>query len=617
MQNIRNFSIIAHIDHGKSTLADRFLEITKTVEERNMKEQFLDRMDLEREKGITIKLQPIRMNYTLNVKPYILNLIDTPGHVDFSYEVSRSLAAVEGAILLVDASQGIQAQTLANLELARKQNLTIIPAINKIDLTQARTEETVDEIVSLLKIKKEEIFLISAKYGTNVEQLLQAVIEKIPAPRERGAAKRSVAEETQSLRVTSNQKDFKALIFDSQYDFYKGVIAFVRVFNGEIKKNQSLYLIQTKTKGEAKEVGIFNPELVSTGELKTGEIGYLATGIKELENVRVGDTITKLTNYKLPTTNIEPLSGYQELKPMVFASFYPEKADHFELLKNSLAKLKLNDASLFFEPENKDSLGRGFRCGFLGSLHAEIISERLRREFNLRLIISSPSVVYKVIDEKGGESFFCSAQDWPEENNNLIIEEPWVKLEIITPQSFLSSVSDLLKKLGGNYIESRYFSSERLILFYEIPFREIVTGFYDKLKSQSQGFASINYQNLGYRKADLVKLEILIAGKKEEAFSKIVSRKDAYQQGKKMVEKLKETLPTQLFSVPLQAMVSGKIIARETLSSKGKDVIAGLYGGDYSRKRKLLEKQKKGKKALKEKGKVNIPQDVFLKMFQV
>ena len=617
MQNIRNFSIIAHIDHGKSTLADRFLEITKTVEERNMKEQFLDRMDLEREKGITIKLQPIRMNYTLNVKPYILNLIDTPGHVDFSYEVSRSLAAVEGAILLVDASQGIQAQTLANLELARKQNLTIIPAINKIDLTQARTEETVDEIVSLLKIKKEEIFLISAKYGTNVEQLLQAVIEKIPAPRERGEAKRSVAEETQSLRVTSNQKDCKALIFDSQYDFYKGVIAFVRVFNGEIKKNQSLYLIQTKTKGEAKEVGIFNPELVSTGELKTGEIGYLATGIKELENVRVGDTITKLTNYKLPTTNIEPLSGYQELKPMVFASFYPEKADHFELLKNSLAKLKLNDASLFFEPENKDSLGRGFRCGFLGSLHAEIISERLRREFNLRLIISSPSVVYKVIDEKGGESFFCSAQDWPEENNNLIIEEPWVKLEIITPQSFLSSVSDLLKKLGGNYIESRYFSSERLILFYEIPFREIVTGFYDKLKSQSQGFASINYQNLGYRKADLVKLEILIAGKKEEAFSKIVSRKDAYQQGKKMVEKLKETLPTQLFSVPLQAMVSGKIIARETLSSKGKDVIAGLYGGDYSRKRKLLEKQKKGKKALKEKGKVNIPQDVFLKMFQV
>jgi len=473
-------------------------------------------------------------------------------------------------------------------------------------------EETVEEMAHLLNINKEEVFLISAKLGTNVEQLLQAVIEKTPAPRERGEAKRNVAEETQSLRVTSDQKDFQALIFDSQYDFYKGVIVFVRIFNGKIKKNQGLYLIQGKIKGEVKEVGIFKPELISTGELKTGEIGYIATGIKDLEKVRVGDTIVNLNS------SMQALPGYKELKPMVFASFYPENADQFELLKTSLAKLKLNDASLFFEPESKDSLGRGFRCGFLGSLHAEIISERLLREFGLKLIISSPSVIYKIINKEGQESFIYSAQDWPDQNQkDFLIEEPWTKLEVITPQSFLSSVSDLLKKSGGNYIESKYLSSERLFLVYEIPFREIITGFYDKLKSQSQGFASINYHSLEYRKADLVKLEILVSGKKEEAFSKIVLAKEAYHQGKKIVEKLKEILPAQLYSVPLQAMVSGKIIARETLSSKGKDVTAGLYGGDYSRKRKLLEKQKKGKKALKEKSEVNIPQDVFLKMFQV
>jgi GTP-binding protein LepA len=592
MKNIRNFCIIAHIDSGKSTLADRFLEITKTVEERNMKEQVLDRMDLERERGITIKLQPVRMNYTLDAKPYILNLIDTPGHVDFSYEVSRSLAAVEGAILLVDATKGIQAQTLANLDLARKQNLVIIPAVNKIDLLQAETEKTVQEIVNLLNINKEEIFLISAKCGTNVEQLLKTVVEKIPCPK------------------GNREKPLKALIFDSQYDFYKGVIAFVRVFDGEIRENQNIYLIQGRTKGEAKEIGIFSPELISIGKLEAGEIGYIATGIKEPEKVRAGDTITNLN------LDAEPLQGYQELKPMVFASFYPENPDQFELLKTGLAKLKLNDASLFFEPETKDFLGRGFRCGFLGSLHAEIISERLRREFNLKLIISSPSVVYKAIHEEQKKEFFISsAQDWPEKKD-LIIEEPWVRLEIITPQRFLSSISDILRKMSGIYIESKYFSSDRLFLIYEIPFREIVTGFYDKLKSQTQGFASVNYQSIGYRKADLVKLEILVAGEKQEAFSRIISNKDTYQQGKKIVEKLKDILPAQLFSVPLQAMVSGKIIARETLGSKGKDVIAGLYGGDYTRKKKLLEKQKKGKKALKEKGKINIPQDVFLKMFQ-
>lgn len=589
MKNIRNFCIISHIDHGKSTLADRFLEMTKTIEQRNMKEQFLDKMDLEREKGITIKLSPCQMKY----KGFVLNLIDTPGHVDFSYEVSRSLAAVEGAILLVDASQGIQAQTLANLELARRQNLVIIAAVNKIDLPHARVEETVDEITDVLKIKKEEIFLISAKSGTNVEQLLEAVIKRVPPP-------------------TSNQKDFQALIFDSQYDFYKGVIAFVRIFNGELKRNQSLYLVQAGARAEAKEIGIFTPILSPVLELKAGEIGYIATGIKDPGKVRAGDTIIHLG------LKTEALPGYQELKPMVFASFYPETPDDYDLLKDGLAKLKLSDAALFFEPETKDSLGRGFRCGFLGSLHAEIISERLRREFNLKLIVSSPSVIYKIINKEGRELFLSSAQDWPtQDQKDLIIEEPWVRLEVITPQNFLGSISELLKKLDGNYIETNYLSSERLLLVYEIPFRSIVTGFYDQLKSQTQGFASANYQSLNYRKADLVKLEIFIAGEKHEAFSKIVSSKDAYDSGRKMVEKLKETLPAQLFAVPLQAVVSGKVIARETLSAKGKDVIAGLYGGDYSRKKKLLEKQKKGKKALKERGRVNVPQNVFLQMFQV
>jgi len=593
MENIRNFVIIAHIDHGKSTLADRFLEITKTVDQRKMKEQFLDGMELEREKGITIKLQPVRINYTLNTTPYILNLIDTPGHVDFSYEVSRSLAAVEGAILLVDATKGVQAQTLANLDLAKKQGLVIVPAVNKIDAPNARVKETTEEIMSILDVSEDDIFLISAKCGTNVEQLLRAVIKRIPAP------------------TGSEKDDFQALIFDSQHDFYKGVIAFVRIFNGKVKKGQKLYLAQGKIRSEAKEIGVFKPGLVVAGELKAGEIGYIATGIKESKKVRVGDTIIELGS------KTEILPGYKESSPMVFASFYPELADQFDLLKNGLAKLKLNDASLFFEPETKEYLGRGFRCGFLGSLHAEIISERLRREYGFNLIISSPSVIYKVINKKGIPSYIYSAQDWPAPESIEKMEEPWVKMEVITPQDFLSPISDLLKNLGGIFIKKSYFSSGSLLLIYEIPFRAIIAGFYDKLKSQSQGFASINYESIGYRVANLVKLEILIAGKKQEAFSKIVSNDEAYQQGKKAVEKLKESLPAQLFSVPLQAMVSGRIIARETLSSRGKNVIAGLYGGDYSRKRKVLEKQKKGKKALKQKGEVQISQSVFLKMFQV
>jgi len=604
MENTHNLVIISHIDHGKSTLADRLLELTGTIPKEKMREQFLDSMDLERGRGITIKMHPVRMTYILNSKFYILNLIDTPGHVDFSYEVSRSLVAVEGAILLVDATKGIQAQTLANLELAKKQNLVIIPAVNKIDSPQAKIGETKTDLAKLLNILEKEVFEISAKYGTNVEKLLQAVIEKIPCPK------------------GNPEKPLRALIFDSKYDPFKGVIAFVRVIDGKISSGEKIYLIQTKTEGEAKEIGYFRPELVETYELKAGEIGYIATGIKTPAKVRVGETITKISNL-----NVEPLPGYQTPKPMVFASIYPENPDDFDLLKTALAKLKLNDASLSFEPEMREFLGRGFRCGFLGTLHAEITSERLSREFSLSLIISTPSVVYRVINQKNQEISIYSPSDWPPQDEIKKIKEPWARLEIITPQNFLGRVLEILKGTEGKSIETRYFGLNKVLLIYEVPLREIIVGFYDNLKGQTQGFASMNYefldsnppttqQGLGYRPADLVKLEILIAGGREEAFSKIAPRTKAYQEGKRMVEKLKKILPSQLFSVPLQAVVSGKIIARETIKAKRRDVIAPLYGGDYTRKRKLLEKQKRGKKELKEKGRIRIPPKVFLEMFQ-
>ena len=432
---IRNFAILSHIDHGKSTLADRFLELTGTVPKEKMRPQYLDMMDLERGRGITIKMHPVRMKYTSSSKPYTLNLIDTPGHVDFSYEVSRSLAAVEGAVLLVDATKGIQAQTLANLELARKQNLVIIPAVNKIDSPQARTAETKTDLAKLLNIPENEVFLISAKYGTNVEQLLEAVVKKIPAPK------------------GESGKTLRALIFDSKYDSFKGVIAYVRVVDGEISPGDKIYLIQTKTESEAKEVGYFKPELVATGELKAGEIGYIASGIKEPEKVRVGETITKISNL-----NIEALPGYQTPKPMVFASIYPENPDDFDALKTALAKLKLNDASLSFEPETKEALGRGFRCGFLGQLHAEIVSERLRREFGLDLVVSTPSVVFRIINQGNKEYFVYSPSDWPARSEIKEIEEPWVRLEIMTPKNFLGRVLKLLESLEGNQIETQYFT---------------------------------------------------------------------------------------------------------------------------------------------------------------
>jgi len=587
--NIRNFCIISHIDHGKSTLADRFLELTETIPKEKMRPQYLDMMDLERERGITIKMRPVRMEY----QGHILNLIDTPGHVDFSYEVSRSLAAVEGAILLVDATKGIQAQTLANLELAKRQNLVIIPAINKIDSPQAKIGETKTDLAKLLNISENEIFEISAKYGTNVEQLLDAVIKKISSPK-------GVLE-----------KPLRALIFDSEYDSFKGVVSYVRVIDGEISPGDKIYLIQTKIEGEAKEVGCFRPELKVAKELKAGEIGYIATGIKEPGKVRVGETITKLK-----INEMEPLPGYKEPNPMVFASIYPENPDDFDGLKEAMSKLKLNDASLSFESEMREFLGRGFRCGFLGTLHAEIVSERLRREFGLDLVISNPSVVYRIINQKEKEIFVYSPSDWPSSAEIKEVREPLVKIEIMTPTNYLGEVSDLLKSSEGNLIETKYFASDKLLLIYEVPLREIIIGFYDKLKGQSQGFASANYEILGYRLGDLVKLEILIAGEKEEAFSKIVSRARVFKEGKRIIEKLKEILPPQLFSVPLQAAVSGKIIARETIKAKRRDVTAPLYGGDYTRKRKLLEKQKIGKKKLKAKGRIRISPRVFLEMFR-
>jgi len=593
MENIRNFCIISHINHGKSTLADRFLEITETVPKEKMREQFLNLMDLEREKGITIKMQPVRMSYILNSKPYILNLIDTPGHVDFSYEVSKSLAAVEGAILLVDATKGIQAQTLANLELARKQNLVIIPAINKIDMPHARIEETKNDLSQLLNIKPEEIFLVSAKLGTNVKELLGKVIEKVPPPK------------------GDPEKPLRALIFSSKYDAFKGIIAYVRVIDGRIKAENKIFLLQSQTKGEAKEVGFFKPEFKAVQELQAGEIGYIATGIKKPEKIRVGDTISLLNS------EVEALPGYEEPKPMVFLSIYPENPDNLDLLKDALEKLKLLDAALSFKPELKESLGRGFQCGFLGLLHAEIISERLKREFGLELVLSTPSVIYKVIKKNDKEIFIYTASDWLNSSETKEARELWAKLQVLTPLDYLGQISELLETIESKNIKTEYLASGKTELVYEVPLREIINkNFYDKLKSVSRGFASMNYEILGWRRGSFVKLDILILGKKETAFSKIVSEKEAYQEAKKSVEKLKENLPPQLFALPIQAAIEGKIIARATIKAMRRDVIAPLYGGDYSRKRKLLERQKKGKQDLKEKGRITIPSKVFIEMFR-
>lgn len=569
-KKIRNFVIFAHIDHGKSTLADRFLEITNTVDARKMRPQYLDRMAIERERGITIKMQPVRMEWN----GYILNLIDTPGHVDFSYEVSRSLAAVEGAILLVDATQGVQAQTLTNLEMARKENLTIIPVINKIDLPTAEVEKTKHEIENLLGIKKEEIILISAKTGENVEKALEEVIKKVPSPKE------------------DENEDLRAIIFDSEYDAYKGVIAYVRVFDGRVKTGDSIFLMQSMTKTEALEIGFFKPELVSAKDLNQGEIGYIATGLKEIEKCRVGDTIT----VDAARLKIQSLKGYHEPQPVVFASFYPIDSDNYDLLKDGLGKLKLNDASLSFIPESSGTLGRGFRCGFLGMLHLEIVSERLKRDYNLDLVVTSPSVVYN----KSGEK----------------TEEPWIEMEIIVPSKYVGQVNNLLSGFPGVFKDTKWLTEEKVMVFYDGPLDIILRGFYDKLKNVSSGYASMAYNLIGYKEADLINLEILINYEKIEAFSKMVRKDEAYKEGKRIVDLLKENLPTYQFAVPIQASAEGRVLARETKKASRKDVTGYLYGGDVTRKKKLLEKQKKGKKKMAQIGKITIPSEVFLKILK-
>jgi len=603
--NIRNFCIIAHIDHGKSTLADRMLEITGTIEKRKMKEQVLDRMDLERERGITIKLQPVTMEYELKDtgRPIghpvscELNLIDTPGHVDFTYEVSRSLAAVEGAVLLVDATQGIQAQTLANLYLAMEQNLVIIPVINKIDLAAADVEKTKNEIVKLLGCKAEEIISVSAKTGEGVEEVLRAVVERIPVP----------AVEAQ------NSASLRALIFDSSFDEYRGVVAYVRIVDGEIKKSDKIYLMATKAKSEAIDVGIFKPDYKSTGKLKTGEIGYIVTGFKNVSECRVGDTVTLVKNaHKLP------LKGYREVKPMVFAGIFPKEGNDFQVLREAIARLKLNDSALFYEPERSGALGFGFRCGFLGLLHLEIFSERLKREYSLDLIVTLPSVAYKIFLKNSKEIIIRNPQQLPDVSEVEKIKEPWVSLDIITPKDYIGAIMNLVQEKRGKYKNTEYLDNRRTILHYEIPMSAILTDFYDKIKSASSGYASINYEFLNYRQADVVKMDILVAEEPVEALAVIVYRDDAFKRGKEIVKTLKETLPKQMFVLKLQAAIGGKIIAAERLSAMRKDVTAKLYGGDVTRKRKLLEKQKKGKKRMMAagKGSVEIPPDTFVKILK-
>ena len=586
-QNIRNFCIIAHIDHGKSTLADRMLEITKTVEQRKMKEQLLDTMDLERERGITIKLQPVRMKFD----EYILNLIDTPGHVDFSYEVSRSLAAVEGAVLLVDATKGVQAQTVANLYQAIEQNLEIIPVVNKIDLSNAEIKKTKKEIVHLLGCREEDILLASGKTGEGASKILERIVEKIPFPE--GNA----------------EKPLRALIFDSKYDSYKGVLAYVRIIDGETKAEDKIFTLATKEESSVIEVGYFSPDLQKTLKLLAGEIGYIATGFKSVEDCRVGDTITTASQ-KLQVTS---LPGYKEVKPMVYASFYPKEGDDYNFMRDALGKLKLNDAAYTFEPEANLALGRGFRCGFLGLLHMEIIQERLKREFEIDPVITTPSVVYEV-KVKGQESRIkvYSPIEMPDPSVIEYIEEPYVRLDIISPSKYLGAIMELMKNTRAEYKNTEYLDAERLILTFSSPLTDVIIDLHDKLKSASSGFASMNYEFMGYRPNDLVRLDILIAGDKVDAFSRIIPRQNSFSEGKAVVEKLKKSIPRQNFQVAIQAAIGGKIIARETLKAFRKDVTAKLYGGDVTRKRKLLEKQKKGKKKMSRVGKVDIPSAAFL-----
>ena len=588
-ENIRNFSIIAHIDHGKSTLADRILEITGAVSEREMKEQILDSMDLERERGITIKLNAVKLNYKYKNEDYILNLIDTPGHVDFSYEVSRSLAACEGAILVVDAAQGIEAQTLANLFLAMNDNLTIIPVINKIDLPNADIPKVKKELIDILGFKDEEILLCSGKTGVGVKELIDAIIERVPAP------------------VINNDKKTRALIFDSYFDSYRGVIAHVRVVDGCIKLKDHIKMMATNSSYEVVELGFNTPRVVKCSSLKSGEVGWISASIKSIDKVRVGDTITTLEN-----ESKEALPGYQPMKPMVYSGLFPIEPNKYPALKEALEKLKLNDASLIFEPENSDALGFGFRCGFLGLLHMDIIIERLTREFNIEVIATSPSVIYHVNMTDGTKIEVDSPNKLPDKVKIKSIEEPYIKTNIFVPSEYIGSIMELCQDKRGTYIDMEYIDPTRVNIHYDIPLSEIVYDFFDKLKSSTKGYASFDYEISGYKESNLVKMDILINGEVVDALSLIVHKDFAYQRGKEIVESLKEIIPRQLFIVPIQASIGSKIIARETISAMRKNVLAKCYGGDITRKRKLLEKQKEGKKKMKTIGSVEVPKEAFL-----
>ncbi|TNE81579.1 MAG: elongation factor 4 [Bacteroidetes bacterium] len=594
MEHIRNFCIIAHIDHGKSTLADRLLEHTRTVDTRNMKAQTLDDMDLERERGITIKSHAIKMQYTLEGKPYVLNLIDTPGHVDFSYEVSRSIAACEGALLIVDAAQGIQAQTISNLYLAIDQGLEIIPILNKMDLPGAMPEEVKDQIVDLIGCSRDEIIPASGKTGLGVDAILEAIVNRVPAPK------------------GDPNKPLKALIFDSVFNSYRGIIAYFKVVDGSIKTHDEVKFMATGRKYDAEEIGALLLDRKPTPEVKTGDVGYIISGIKEAREVKVGDTITLINN---PTP--EPIKGFEDVKPMVFAGIYPVDTEDFEELRESMYKLQLNDASLVFEPESSVALGFGFRCGFLGMLHMEIIQERLEREFNMTVITTVPNVSYNAYTTDGEMNIVRNPTDLPDPSKLIKVEEPYISASIITSSEFVGNILSLCIGRRGMLKNQTYLTPTRVELTFDLPLAEVVFDFYDKLKSLSKGYASFDYHPIGYQESKLVKLDIFINKQPVDALSAVIHRDRAYEWGKKICEKLKELIPRQQFEIAIQAGIGAKIIARESISALRKDVTAKCYGGDISRKRKLLEKQKKGKKRMRQVGNVEIPQQAFMAVLKI
>jgi GTP-binding protein LepA len=592
--HIRNFCIIAHVDHGKSTLADRLLQLTGAISERDMTEQVLDTMDLEREKGVTIKASAVRMYYTAkDNQKYEINLIDTPGHVDFGYEVSRALKACEGAVLVVDATQGIEAQTLANLYQALDADLTIIPVINKIDLPSARPDEVAEDVGSLLGIDPLDVIQVSAKEGTNVDQILEAIVTRVPPPKD------------------ADNVPLRALIFDSHYDSYKGVIAYIRVFEGSFKSTDLLHLFATGADMKPVEIGIFAPGMKPVGSLGSGEVGYIATGFKTVHECRVGDTITSTAN-----PAVEPLPGYRHPKPMVFAGIYPVEADDYPELRDALDKLQLNDASLTFQPETSQALGFGFRAGFLGLFHMEIIQERIEREYDLDVLFTAPSVEYEVVKLTEEVLMVDSPAELPDEGI-LEIREPWMTIEIITPTEYYGPIMELVTKRRGIFKKQEYPAPHRVQLDYEIPLSEIIVDFFDDLKSRTKGYASLDYQFLEYRPDKLQKLEILVNGEPVDALAAIVHEKDAYHKGQRLITRLKELIPRQLFDVAIQAAAGGRVISRANVKATRKDVLAKCYGGDITRKKKLLEKQKKGKKRLKMVGNVEIPQDAFMAVLKL